>query len=104
MDQFSEDGILTWQYEGGSLGLFVHVTTHCATKMIDSLSIDNDLITIMLEDTASAEADCLCKFRQAYYFLVDEFKEIKVKCFFKSIKSDSFLLVIDRKLQLVNEN
>ena len=104
VDQFSEEGILTWQYEEGRLGLFVHVITHCATKMTDSVFVDDELITIMLEDTASAEVDCLCKFREVYYFRVDEFKEIKVKCFFKSINSESFLLVIDRNLQLIKED
>jgi hypothetical protein len=104
VDQFSDEGILTWQYEEGSLGLFIHVLTHCETKMIDSVSVEEDLITIMLEDTASAEADCICKFRQIYYCRVDEFKEIEVKCFFKSFNSDSFLLVIDRKLRLVKED
>jgi len=100
LDQFSEEGILTWQYEEGRLGLFVHIDTHCETKMIDSVSVEEDLITIMLEDTASAEADCICKFREIYYFRVDEYKKVKVKCLFKSINSESFILVIDRRLQL----
>ncbi len=103
-DQISDEGVLTWQWERGTLGLFVHVDTHCETNMIDSVNVKEDLITIMLEDTASVESNCACKFRETYYFRVDAFNEVKVKCLFKSIRSESFLLVIDRTLILEVEN
>ena len=76
------------------------IDTHCDTKMIDSVTISEDLITIMLEDTTSVESDCICRYREVYYFQVDVYKEVKFKCFFKSINSESFILVIDRKLEL----
>ena len=103
-NQISEEGILTWQYNNGKLDLFVHVDTQCDTKMIDTVNIRDNMITIMLEDTASVGSECACTFREIYNFRVDEYEDIKVQCLFKPFKAESFKLVLDRTLILDLEN
>jgi hypothetical protein len=103
-NQISEEGILTWQYNNGKLDLFVHVDTQCDTKMIDSVNVRENKITIMLEDTSSAGSECACIFREIFNFRVDEYEDIEVQCLFKPFKAESFKLVIDRNLILDREN
>ena len=99
-DQISDEGILTWQYNNGKLDLFLHIDTQCGTKMIDSVDVQDNMITLILEDTASVGSQCACIFRERYNFRVDEYEDIKVQCLFKSFMAESYKLVLDRTLIL----
>jgi hypothetical protein len=100
IEEKTDDGILTWRYEPDLLELFIHVDTHCDSKLIHNVSINKDLITITLEDTVESNSSCICRYREEYRFNIEGYESINFKCYFKEFNASNHRLVIDRTLAL----